>query len=210
MRQAPTGLAALVGFVCVLAATGALHAQWAELADETGWRLACGDQEGANCSVATLQNGDEKDFAWGDVDMDGDLDLVSVNKQIGMSTGRRRNFLFMQEDGMLVDRTTQYASAATVTLQLGQQSQGFLDLTNDRDVVLVDVNGDEWLDVVTATTLSGPEGKAVSHPRVYINLGEVAGVWQGFLFDDADRVPTMPAEPRFCAVSAGDVDGDGD
>jgi hypothetical protein len=188
----------------------AAHAQWVEFADETNTRLACGDQEGGNCNAATLQNGDEKDFAWGDVDGDGDIDLVSVNKQLGTTTGRRRNVLFMLEDGVYVDRTTQYASASTVTLQGGAPSQGFLDLTNDRDVALVDVNGDDWLDIVTATTLSASGGKAISHPRVYINLGEDGGVWQGFIFDDEDRMPTMPAEPRFCSVSAGDLDNDGD
>ncbi|MCP3905702.1 MAG: hypothetical protein GY715_18910 [Planctomycetes bacterium] len=188
----------------------ATHAQWVEFANETATRLVCGDQEGANCNNATLQNGDEKDFAWGDVDMDGDLDLVSVNKQLGTTTGRRRNFLFLLEDGVYVDRTTQYASASTVTLQGGATSEGLLDLTNDRDVALVDVNGDEWLDIVTATTLSSSGGKAISHPRVYLNLGEDAGEWQGFVFDDEDRFPTMPAEPRFCSVSAGDLDGDGD
>ncbi|MHC5113281.1 MAG: FG-GAP repeat domain-containing protein [Planctomycetota bacterium] len=200
---------AVIVSATLLAAVPA-SAQWIELVDETGTRLACGDQEGGNCNAATLQNGDEKDFAWGDVDGDGDTDLVSVNKQLGTTTGRRRNYLFMLEDGVYVDRTTQYASASTVTLQGGGQSQGFLDLTNDRDVALVDVNGDDWLDVVTATTLSNSGGKAISHPRVYINLGEDAGVWQGFIFDDEDRLPTMPAEPRFCSVSAGDLDGDGD
>lgn len=100
----------------------------------------------------------------------------------------------------------------------GTPSLGFLDLTNDRDVAVVDINGDGWLDIVTATTLSGGPGgvvgdKAISHPRIYINLGDEppgSGIWQGFIFDDVDRVPTMPAEPRFTSVSAGDVDRDND
>ncbi|MCH7703405.1 MAG: VCBS repeat-containing protein, partial [Planctomycetes bacterium] len=37
-----------------------------------------------------------------------------------------------------------------------------------------------------------------------------SGNWPGFIFDDKDRAPTMPVEPRFCSVAAGDLDGDGD
>jgi len=185
-------LLALIG-----AGTGA-HAQWVEFADETALRLNAALSVGAN-------NPDEKDYAFGDVDQDGDTDLVAVYKQGWTTTGRRRNVLFMNEgtaeghavDGVLVDRT-----AALIP--------SFLDLTNDRDVVVVDVNGDKWLDIVTATTLSGSQPKSISHPRVYINLGLVGGVWAGYVFDDVDRIPTMPVEPRFCAVAAGDVDDDGD
>ncbi|MCZ6698248.1 MAG: FG-GAP-like repeat-containing protein, partial [Planctomycetota bacterium] len=153
------------------------------------------------------------------VDRDGDTDLVMVYKQLGTTTGKRRNVLLMNEGGVLVDRTTQFATASTVTLPPevgGGTSQGFLDLTNDRDVIVVDVNGDGWPDIVTATSLSGIPagtngGKSISHPRVYINLKDDppgSGIWQGFIFDDADRIPTQPTEPRFLSVSAGDVDGD--
>ncbi|MCZ6681666.1 MAG: hypothetical protein O7B26_00675, partial [Planctomycetota bacterium] len=202
--------------------------QWVEFADETGSRIDATQDPNSGPSVI-VSNPDEKDYAWGDVDQDGDIDLVGVYKQIGTTTGKRRNVLLMNEgiadghafNGVLVDRTTQYATASSVTLppELGGGiSQGFLDLTNDRDVILVDVNGDTWLDIVTATTLSGIPagtngGKSISHPRIYINLQDDppgSGIWQGFIFDDEDRIPTQPTEPRFCAVAAGDVDGDSD
>ena len=151
----------------------------------------------------------EKDYAWGDVDHDGDIDLVVVRKQPWTTTGRRPNVLFMNEgiaeghavDGVLVDRTGQYASASNIVGDLG-----FLTPTNDRDVVLVDVNGDTWLDIVTSTTLSGLTApKSISHPRIYINQGlDAGGNWLGFVYDDVDRVPTMATEPRFCGVAAGD------
>ena len=148
---------------------------------------------------------DEKDYAWGDVDRDGDIDLVVVRKQPWTTTGRRPNVLFMNENGVLTDRTAQFASASDVAGDMG-----FLTPTNDRDVVLVDVDGDQWLDIVTAVTLTDNDAKHLSHPRVYMNLGEIDGVWQGFRYEDA-RIPQMHATagPRFCAVSAGDVTGDG-
>ncbi len=185
--------------------------EWVTFADQTATRLVADPAVGLN-------NPDEKDYAWADVDGDGDIDLVGVYKQLGTTTGKRRNVLFLNESGVLVDRTLEYGSASAALLPDGSPSQGLLDLTNDRDVLLADVNGDLWPDIVTATTQSGGPGgtagdKVISHPRIYINLGDDppgSGVWQGFLFDDVDRVPTMPAEPRFLSVSAGDVDEDGD
>ena len=188
------------GVMC--AATAALlttttTAQWVDLVEEPG-RLSASPALGA-------ADTEEKDYAWGDVDGDGDIDLVVVRKQPWTTTGRRVNVLLINENGVLTDRTAQYASASDVV-----GDQGFLTPTNDRDVVLADVNGDTWLDIVTAVTLTDNEAKHLSHPRVYINLGEEAGVWQGFRYED-DRIPQMHpiAGPRFCAVSAGDVTGDG-
>lgn len=148
---------------------------------------------------------EEKDYAWGDLDHDGDTDLVVVRKQPWTTTGRRTNMLLMNEGGVLVDRTAEYAVASDVA-----GDQGFLTPTNDRDVVLADVDGDGWLDIVTAVTLTDNEAKPLSHPRVYMNLGETGGVWHGFEYQDA-RIPQMhpTAGPRFCGISAGDLTGDG-
>jgi len=156
---------------------------------------------------------EEKDYAWGDVDNDGDIDLVVVRKQPFTSTGKRVNVLFMNEgtaeghaiDGVLVDRTDAYATASDVG-----GDQGFNTPTNDRDVVLSDLNGDGWLDMVTATTLTDNQAKHLSHPRVYMNQGEDGGEWQGFKFENF-RIPQMHATagPRFCSVAAGDVTGNG-
>jgi len=191
--------------------TGAASAQhWVNFTDQTSTRLVAASNVGAT-------NTDEKDYDFGDLDQDGDIDLVAVYKQPFTTTGKRRNVLFMNEgiaqghavNGVLVDRTS------TLAPQL-------LDLTNDRDVAVVDVNGDGWLDVVTATTLSGsPAGtngdKHTSHPRIYINQGQSNGnpppltsTWLGLEFDDDNRIPLQPTEPRFCSVSYGDIDNDGD
>ncbi len=161
--------------------------------------------------AVNLTTGDvqEKDYAWGDLDGDGDDDLVSVRKEPFTSSGRFPNVLLMNEAGVLTDRTAQYASASDVP-----GDEGFLTATNDRDVVLVDVDLDGWLDVVTATTLSAGEPKHVSHPRIYMNLGQDgSGNWLGLMMQDA-RFPQLFAGstatwPRFCGVGAGDVTGNG-
>ncbi len=151
---------------------------------------------------------EEKDYAWGDVDNDGDIDLVIVRKEPLTTTGKKVNVLLINENGVLVDRTSTFARASDVFLDIGFETP-----TNDRDVVLVDVDGDGWLDIVTAPTLTDNQAKAVSHPRVYINLRDDppgSGNWQGFEHQDA-RIPQMhpTAGPRFCAVAAGDLTGDG-
>ncbi|MCH2142831.1 MAG: FG-GAP-like repeat-containing protein [Phycisphaerales bacterium] len=189
-------MAALVG---TLPGSMTFGQGWVDFDDETGVRL----QSDADVGVSDSQ---EKDYAVGDLDRDGDDDLICVRKEPFTSTGRDINILFMNENGVLVDRTESYARQSDVS-----GDQGFLTPTNDRDVAIVDVNGDDWPDVVTATTLTDNDAKHLSHPRVYINLGEVDGLWQGLRYEDA-RIPQMhpTAGPRFCSVAAGDIDGDGD
>ncbi len=171
--------------------------QWVQFVEQTSQRVV------ADAAVSTGDSR-EKDFTWGDVDKDGDIDLISVRKQPFSTAGRYRNVLFMNEAGLLVDRTVEYASAAD------DGGQGFLDETNDRDVQLADLNGDSWLDIITATTYGEGLAKTISHPRVYINLKNNAlGAWQGFRYEEA-RFPQLPSTPTFCDVGVGDVDDDGD
>ncbi len=155
-----------------------------------------------NDPTTSTSDPEEKDFAWGDLNNDGTIDLVVARKQPFTTAGRFANVLFMNEDGVFIDRTEEYASAAD------DGGNGFLDLTCDRDVAIVDVNNDGWLDVVTATTYGQGLPKTISHPRVYINLGEIDGQWQGLKYEEA-RIPTFAIVPNFCAVAAGDVTGDG-
>ncbi len=183
---------------------------WVEFTDATGSRLVADSGLGVN-------DPDEKDYAFGDIDKDGDIDIICVRKQEFTTTGRRRNVLFMNQgiadgqaiDGVFVDMTATFATDAD------DGGQGFLDLTNDRDVILVDVNNDTWLDMVTVSTLSDGLAKTISHPRIYMNKGEIAGVWQGFRYEEG-RIPqlttigtNLSVAPRLCSVAAGDVNGDG-
>ena len=189
--------------------SAALAQGWVDFVDETSTRMPAS----LNNPATSTSDVEEKDYAWGDVDQDGDLDLVVVRKQPFTSVGKETNVLFMNEgtaeghaiNGIFADRTNQYATASDVP-----GDQGFLTPTNDRDVQLADINGDGWLDIVTAPTLTDNQAKHLSHPRIYVNLGEDGGVWQGFRYEDA-RIPQMHpnAGPRFCSVSVGDINNDG-
>ncbi|HEX5054284.1 MAG TPA: FG-GAP-like repeat-containing protein [Planctomycetota bacterium] len=183
----------------------ALPAQWVTFQDQTSTRLVAA----ANLGSADPQ---EKDYAWADFDQDGDIDLAVARKQPFTTPGKYPNVLFMNEGGVLTDRTAALASASTVP-----GSQGMLDATNDRDIVAVDVNGDGWIDLVTATTLTAGDPQYIRVPRVYINRGnDIAGNWLGFLYDDPLRINDMQpgaswmGYQRFCSVAAGDIDHDGD
>lgn len=179
-------------------------AQWVHFANETTTRLVGPDPGLLGADI------DEKDYAWGDLDSDGDIDLVVVRKEPFTSAGKRVNVLLMNENGVLTDRTSEFATSSSVG-----GDQGFLTPTNDRDVKLVDVDGDAWLDIVTAVTISDGDPKYIGHPRVYINQGEDAGGnWLGVRYEEA-WIPTMLSysgaagfNPRFCSVAVGDVSGD--
>ncbi len=202
-----------VGLLAGSSVAWTAHGQWVQFENETSQRWITDDPE------VGADDTDEKAYAWGDLNKNGRIDLVVVRKEIGTSSGRRRNALFMNEgiehgwdvDGVLVDRTAEYATDSDVP-----GDDGFLTPTNDRDVVLADVNGNGWLDIITATTLSDGHPKHISYPRVYINKGEVNGEWLGFRYEDG-RIPQFegnagdgtPHAPRFCAVAAGDVTGNG-
>ncbi|MEM7167434.1 MAG: hypothetical protein AAF581_18370 [Planctomycetota bacterium] len=188
------------------------HGQWVQFVNETTSRLVAGTGVGSGDT-------EEKDYIWGDVDQDGDVDLVCVRKEPFTTEGRRANVLFMNEgvaeghpiNGVLVDRTATYAAASDVP-----GDSGFLTPTNDRDVQFGDFNGDGWLDMVTAVTMSDNQPKIIKMPRIYINLGEDAmGNWLGFQHQDS-WMPDLSigtsnanSAPRFCAVAVVDINDDG-
>ncbi|MEZ5331884.1 MAG: VCBS repeat-containing protein [Thermoanaerobaculia bacterium] len=169
-------------------ALAAEEGDWVEFTDETASRLV------ADASVG-VSDTQEKDITSGDVDLDGDIDVVIVRKQPFTTPGGKRNVLLMNENGVLTDRTQELAAA-------------FLQETNDRDVELVDVNGDGWLDIVTGGTFE-------QQPRLLMNLkNDGGGQWLGFRDESGTRLPilTGPAPdnrgPFFCGLGVGDLTGD--
>ncbi len=148
---------AVLAFWCLIGSTATFAGtDWVEFQDETAARL---NPSIPINDVFGKDDVKEKDYAWGDVDQDGDIDLVVVRKDIGSNSGPEPNRLFMNEGGVLVDRTDDYATAAT------DGGQGFNDQTPDRDVALEDVNLDGWLDIVTASAGAYSGGpKTITHP----------------------------------------------
>ncbi len=178
-------------------------AQWVTYVNETSTRLSV-------ASSLVVNDNLEKDFMWADFDHDGDTDLVCVRKFPGSIQGGFRDILMMNENGVLVDRTVEYGSAADAA-----GSSGMLDAANDRDVKAYDVDNDGWVDLITATTMSDQVSTMLGQPRVYRNLGNNAGgAWQGFRFEDG-RIPQLysatgaASNPRFCDAAIGDFTGDG-
>ncbi len=176
-------------FACMCACslpTGAANGGWVTYIDESATRLSSEPAVG-------LTDTEEKDYAWGDVDHDGDIDLVVARKQPWSTPGGRRNVLFLNVNGVLTDVT-------------GTTILGFLEATNDRDVELVDVDNDTWLDIVTAAACNScnPIGVA-DDSRLYINLGSSGGNWLGY------GPPTVlfGGGNNFSDAGTGDVTGDG-
>jgi hypothetical protein len=177
--------------------------QWVQFANETSSRLV------AHPSLVVGDNL-EKVFAWADFDQDGWVDLIMVRKFPGSMQGGFSNVLFMNEGGVLVDRTSQLGTCADIAGSLG-----LLDPTNDRRVHAIDVDNDGWIDLVTATTMSDQVDWILGQPRVYMNRGvDANGNWRGFCFEH-QRIPQMfsktgaVANPRFCDLAFGDFNGDG-
>lgn len=211
VRHRRVGSACLTVALLFLAMSS-VHAQWVNFVDETTSRLVASPGLG-------LTDTEEKDYIWGDVDQDGDIDLVCVRKEPFTTIGREPNVLFMNEgvaeghpiNGVLVDKTSTYVASSDVP-----GDQGFLTATNDRDVQFGDFNNDGWLDMVTAVTLSDNQPKAIKMPRIYINLGnDAGGNWLGYQHQDA-WIPDLSigtsnvnSSPRFCAVGVIDINDDG-
>lgn len=167
--------------ILCLAALPAQAQDWVTFTDETATRLVASPALG----VSDVQ---EKDYAIGDVDQDGDIDVVVVRKVPFTNSGPERNVLLMNENGVLTDRTAELAT-------------DMLDATDDRDVQLVDLDQDGWIDMITGTTLG-------DQPRILMNRGnDEFGEWRGFAWEAA-RLPVFDPPPQFCAVAVGDVTGD--
>lgn len=160
------------------------YGQWIEFTDDTSTNLSTG--------LINVSDPLEKDIATGDLNRDGWEDVIVVRKVRFSNPGAKTDILLMNEDGVLVNRTSSLAP-------------GFLSTPTDaRDVFLADIDLDGWTDVIIANTFG-------QQPKLYRNLGEDAdGTWLG-LADESFRLPTIViAGPlRFCAIWADDLTGNG-
>ncbi len=150
--------------------------------DETSTRLS---------AIASVGEADisEKDYGLGDFDNDGDVDIISARRiALKVNTGQPlRNTLFMNESGVLTNRTADFAPA-------------LLTSTRSRDVAVADFNEDGWLD---ALIVHGPS----TVPTLLVNLCGKGGAWLGFE-ERADLLPVGFAVDAW-NVSTGDITGDG-
>lgn len=175
----------LVAGACLMALTSSAGAQsqWVDWAEDTGARL--------QLEVVDLFDNQEKDLVVGDLDNDGDTDLLIVRKVPFSTPGARINVLLMNEGGVLVDRTEALIP-------------GFMTPDDSRDVMLFDCNGNGWQDIVVVNTFA-------EDPRLFINQGEDRkGVFLGWVESNDWFSPPFNPGPKFCAVYDGDIDNDGD
>ena len=100
--MSPTRSLRALGTACALsclASVASAQIDWLTFHEDNAY-LVASNQLG-------LGDTEEKDYAWDDIDQDGDIDLICVRKQPFTSAGRYPNVLFMNEGGVLVDRTAQ-------------------------------------------------------------------------------------------------------
>ena len=163
------------------------QAQWLDFQDETAARLIL-------TSVANSDD-EEKDIETADLNNDGWPDVIVVRKEpFSISTeAAKSDLLLMNENGVLVDRTAQYAP------------EFISNITFARDLFIGDFDSDGWKDVVIANTF-------LQQPIYYKNLGnDLQGNWLGLVDESSTRFPVLTSDvPLICAVWAGDIDGDTD
>jgi hypothetical protein len=184
---------AAIGLCCTaLSALGSAQSAWITFTDETSLRLPT--------DAGFTGDPDEKDFTVIDIDHDGDLDIIDIQKNaIYANVGARSHRLLINTNGTFTDQAATLAPGF-----LANQSIGRLAAIKDFD-------GDGWEDVIVINT--NDAGCTTGNQlQMHRNLGvNGSGQWLGLQYDTAGRFPqyTSPCA-RFCGGDAGDVDNDGD
>ena len=181
MRQTLFNATMATAICCLLVSTGMAQSNWVDFNDERS-RLGF-----------DTNDDQEKDMWVGDVDNDGDEDIVVVRKLPFSVQGARVNMLLINDNGTLVDRTMDFIPTFIT------------DPDNARDVILFDSDNDGDLDMIIGNTFG-------SLHRLYINQGGVGENWLGYQDQGSNGEwysPQLPQTPQCCAIATGDVDGDG-
>lgn len=173
-------------FILFIAQSNAQDSEWLDWQIET--------EELLDLSTVAESDSEEKNFAVGDLTNNGREDMVVVRKQPFSNSTEppKSDLLLVNVGGVLTDMTTDLAP-------------GFLsDPTFARFVIMHDMDGDGWLDVIIANTF-------LQQPKYYANLGnDASGNWLGLEDQSDTRFPELTDDAiLFCAVDAGDVTGDG-
>lgn len=188
LRSVPAGL------LCTLMCAGvvAQAPAWITFTDETSARLPT--------DAGFTGDPDEKDFTVIDIDHDGDLDIIDIQKNsIYGNVGPRSHRLLLNNGGVFTDQ------AATL-------APGFLSNTSiGRLAAIKDFDGDGWEDVIVINT-NDAACSTGNQLQMHRNLGvNGLGQWLGLQYDTSGRFPQYIAPcARFCGGDAGDVDNDGD
>ncbi len=132
----------------------------------------------------------EKEMEFGDLDQDGDLDLIVA---VGSSDfGERRNKIYINEDGVFVENTTliPYFAMADVT----------------RNAFIRDYNGDGWLDlyIINDSNTGGYAGN--DHVFLAMHPG---GVLTGFIEEGVTRIAQGGELGAACGGVSADFNEDG-
>lgn len=135
----------------------------------------------------------EKEVAVGDIDQDGDLDVVVISAR--SFTQPRRNALYLNNGGVL-EENSQLVSAN------GTDWRFFTNLA--RNALLKDFDADGWLDLIVISDSLG--GIATGTTRYYRNQ-HPGGVFTGFV-EDTSRLGG--SNGAACGGVSGDFDHDGD
>jgi len=164
-------------FLAVAAPTPGSFAQPAEVADRAE-RVASDPQDHAQ--------------ARGDLDRDGDIDLVVARKRDWAA--KAPHVLYLNMNGVLIDRTSDFAGS------IDSGDPGFDPSAAGRHVRVADMNNDGWLDVISSTAPGSGQSSGIGYPWVYMNqCCSVGGCdatscstenWLGLRFEN-DRIPEM-------------------
>jgi hypothetical protein len=145
---------------------------------------------------------DEKDFCFGDVDNDGDVDLIDCQKNdVYANVSARTHRLLLNTGGQFIEGSATYAPDFALNPSVARLG------------ILGDFTGDGWLDLVVVNTNDTGFGSTTQNQlHFYRNLGaNGSGQWLGFVFDTTGRFPQYTAPyARFCAGDKADFDQDGD